>query len=350
MTAAGPASKTVYGRSDRRSSTLLWPVLALALLLAFNLLRFETGGGVHASIDFFRLQLRDGHLYGSLIDILNRAAPILLTGLGMTVVIATGGVDLSVGAIVAIAGSVAAMLLTSGSSVTLAVAAALAVSLVAGLWNGLLVAGGVQPIVATLVLMVAGRGIAQLLTGGQIPTLESVAPDFGYIGGGWLCGLPFSLTLVAIVAAGLAVLTRGTALGLFIETVGANESASRYAGVSARRIKLFVYAVSGLCAGVAGLIVASNIQAADANNAGMYLELDAILAAVIGGTSLAGGRFSLPGAIVGALVIQTLNVTILRLPIAVDYNLVIKAAVVIAVCLLQSERARGMLWRRRVAA
>ncbi len=349
--ALAPARRSARPGRLRQRSGLAWPILALVLLLALNLLHFEVGGAVGFSTEFFRLQVRDGHLYGSLIDILNRGAPILLTGLGMTLVIATGGVDLSVGAIVAIAGSVAAVCLGSGWSMGLAIVAALAVCAAAGAWNGLLVAfGGVQPIVATLVLMVAGRGVAQLLTGGQIPTFERIAPAFSYIGGGWLLGLPFSLTLVAAVFAAIALLTRGTALGLFIEAVGANESASRYAGVSARRVKLFVYAFSGLCAGLAGLVYASNIQAADANNAGMYLELDAILAAVIGGTSLTGGRFSLLGAIGGALVIQTLNVTILRLPIPVDYNLIIKAVVVLAVCLLQSGRARGLLLRRRAVA
>jgi galactofuranose transport system permease protein len=327
---------------------LIWPLLALALLLAFNLLKFSDGH-VRCALDFFELQLRDGHLHGSLIDILNRGAPILLTGMGLTLVIATGGVDLSVGAIVAIAGAVAAVLLIGGQGSATAIVAALGICVLAGAWNGVLVAvWGVQPIVATLVLMVAGRGIAQLLTAGQIPTLERVAPNFAFIGCGYLLGLPFSVSLVGGVALILALLTRRTALGLFIESVGSSESASRYAGVSARSVKLFVYAVSGLCAGIAGLISASNIQAADANNAGMYLELDAILAAVIGGTSLSGGRFSLLGALVGGLVIQTLNVTILRLNVPVDYNQVVKAIVVLGVCLLQSERVRALLWRRRV--
>ncbi|MEW6249959.1 MAG: ABC transporter permease [Planctomycetota bacterium] len=351
MTTAAPPIRPLArtARSQQRLR-LLWPALALVLLLAFNLLRFEPGGAARVTGEFFDVQVRDGHLYGSLIDILNRGAPILLTGLGMTLVIATGGVDLSVGAVVAIAGSVAAVLLTGGWSVGAAVVAALAVCLAAGVWNGLLVAvGGVQPIVATLVLMVAGRGIAQLLTEGQIPTLEGVAPAFGFIGGGYVLGLPFSLTLIAIVFVAIVLLTRGTALGLFIEAVGDNERASRCAGISARAVKIFAYAFSGLCAGLAGLIYASNIRAADANNAGMYLELDAILAAVIGGTSLTGGRFSLVGAVIGALVIQTLNITILRLPIPVDYNLVVKAVVVLAVCLLQSERVRLPALRRACA-
>jgi simple sugar transport system permease protein len=326
----------------RRLPALLWPVLALALLLAFNGL-FTAG--------FFQIQVRDGHLYGSLIDLLNRAAPIMLCALGMTLVIATAGVDLSVGAVMAIAGSVAAyLLLQSKHPLPLypALAVALAACLLAGLWNGFLVAVcGVQPIVATLVLMVAGRGIAQLITGGQIPLFDTAAPAFGFIGRGHFALLPFSITIVAIVFAFAALLTRRTALGLFIESVGDSESASRYAGVSARLVKMCAYGSCGLCAGVAGLIGASNIMGADANNAGRYMELDAILAAVIGGTALTGGRFSLIGAVVGALVIQALNLTIVRSNVQPEYNQVVKAVVVLILCLLQSERLRGLLWRAR---
>jgi galactofuranose transport system permease protein len=325
---------------------LIWPLVALILLFAVNLLK-PTESGWQFAADFFQFQTRDGHLYGSLIDILNRGAPIILAGLGMTLVIATGGVDLSVGATFAIAGSVAALLLMHGYSMPVAVTAALGICALAGAWNGLLVAHfGVQPIVATLVLMVAGRGVAQLMTEGQIPTLEGIAPSFVYIGSGYLFGLPFSLTIVLVVGVLLGLLTRATALGLFIESVGDNASASRYAGLPTRGVTLLTYVVSALCAGIGGLIYAANIKAADANNAGLYLELDAILAAVIGGTSLTGGRFSLVGALLGGLVIQTLNTTIPRLNVPVEYNLIIKAAVVLVLCLLQAERLRGLLRRR----
>ena len=134
---------------------------------------------------------------------------------------------------------------------------------------------------------------------------------------------------------------------LFIEAVGNNETASYFAGVNARGVKLFVYAFCGLCAGVAGLIEASAIKAADANNAGLYLELDAILAVVLGGTALTGGRFNLLGSLVGALIIQTLTTTILTRGVPVQYTLVVKAVVVLAVCLLQSEPFRARLVNRR---
>src|SRR5262245_23434484 len=155
------------------SSRLTWPLLALVALLLFNLL--WTPG-------FFHVELKEGQLYGSLIDVLNRAAPVLLLALGMTLVIATGGVDLSVGAVMAIAGSAAALLIRDhGAGLPLILAVALGAAALAGAWNGLLVAAcGVQPIVATLILMVAGRGVAQLLTGGQIITFHHAG--FAFLG------------------------------------------------------------------------------------------------------------------------------------------------------------------------
>jgi galactofuranose transport system permease protein len=320
---------------------LKWPLVALGLALLFN--AFMTPG-------FFSFTVRDGRLYGSLIDILNRAAPVMLLALGMTLVIATGGVDLSVGAVMAITGATAALLITKGNFgpvpvVLLSLAAAVA----AGLWNGMLVGVfQVPPIVATLILMVSGRGVAQLLTDGQIITFENKA--FEFIGRGAVAGLPFTITLLLIVWAAFSFLKSKTALGLFVECTGDNETASRYAGVNTRLVKLAVYAACGLCAGIAGLIVTTDIKAADANNAGLWLELDAILATVIGGTALTGGRFFLAGSLIGAILIQTLTTTILTRGVAVELTLVVKAVVVILVCLLQSEKFRAMIFRRRATA
>lgn len=324
----------------RRVSTLVWPLAALALLLVFNAL--WTPG-------FTSIEVRDGHLYGSLIDILNRGAPVALLAIGMTLVIATGGIDLSVGAVMAIAGAVAALLIARDASLAGILLGSLGVALVAGLWNGSLVAWlGIQPIVATLILMVSGRGIAQLLTGGQIPTFYD-APIL-FLGKGFLFGLPVSVSVVAVVAVAAWLLTRKTSLGLFIESVGANETASRYAGINARTVKIAVYAFCSVCAGIAGLIEVANITAADANNLGLNKELDAILSAVIGGTALTGGRFNLPGALIGAMIIQALTTTILARGVAVELTLVVKALVVLAVCLLQSEAFRKAFTRRARAA
>jgi len=322
---------------------LIWPLLALLLLFALNF---------WINPQFFYLAWIDGRWVGTPVDVLLRAAPIMLTALGMTLVIATGGVDLSVGALMAMAGSLAAVLLVQyNAPLWIAIGAALLLCALAGLWNGVLVAlVRVQPIVATLILMVAGRGIAQLLTDGQIITVKD-HPGFKFLGSGALAGLPVAVWIVALVAVALAALTRLTALGLFIEAIGSNETASRFAGLNVRSIRVAVYTLSGLCAGVAGVVSASNISAADANNAGLYMELDAILAVVIGGTALTGGRFLLIGSLIGALIIQTLTTTVLMSQwagesIPAEYNLIVKAIVVLVVCLLQSPRLRRLLLGR----
>jgi galactofuranose transport system permease protein len=317
-----------------RRQRLFWTVGALALLLLFN--QFFTPG-------FFHLQILDGHLYGSRIDVLNEGAKVMLLSLGMVLVIATGGVDLSVGAVMAIAAAVSSRLLvTQHQPAGVAIAIALAVSVLAGAWNGLLVAGlGIQPIVATLVLMVAGRGVAQLITEGQI--INFLDPTMVYLGNGHLFGLPFTLTLVVVMVIITYFLVRRTALGLFIESIGDNDEASRYSGINAKQVKFLVYTFSGFCAGLAGLVACSNIKSADANNIGLYLELDAILAVVVGGTSLSGGRFYLIGAVIGGLFIQTLTTTLYAKDVSSDISPVPKALVIIAVCLFQSELFRARL-------
>ena len=323
---------------------LTWPLATLALLLAVNA-AFNPG--------FWHLQWRDGHLYGSVIDILNRAAPLAVVALGMTLVIATRGIDISVGAVVAIAAAVAALMIggelvvrdgvavhTSRYPMSVALLAALAVATGCGLWNGLLVARvGMQPIIATLILMVAGRGIAQLLTNGQIITVY-YAPYF-YLGSGFLLGLPFAVFVAAAAWGGLHLLMTRTALGLFIQAIGINPAAARVAGLRERLITVCVYGFCGFAAGVAGLLISSNVKSADGNNAGQLLELDAILAVVLGGTPLTGGRFSLAGSVVGALIIQTLTSTIYSIGVPPEINLVVKAAVVFAVMLLQSAEFRA---------
>jgi ribose/xylose/arabinose/galactoside ABC-type transport system permease subunit len=331
---------------------LLWPLLTLALLLALN---------AAFNPSFLRLEWRDGHLYGSLVDIVKSASPLILVSLGMTLVIATRGIDISVGAVVAISAAVAAWMVggslvvvdgvpthVSRFPMSVAIAAALGVALLCGMWNGLLVSAiGMQPIIATLILMVAGRGVAQLVTNGQIITVYY--PPYFFIGNGYLLGLPVALFIAVAVLVALLWLTRRTALGLFIQAVGINPSAARVAGVPARRIAFWTYAFCGLCAGIAGLIVSSNVKSADGNNAGMLMELDAILAVTLGGTALTGGRFSLVGSVIGALIIQTLTYAIYSLGVPPEVNLVVKAAVVFAVMLLQSAEFRAAVagWVRR---
>ena len=322
---------------------LFWPTLALLLLIALN---------TAVTPSFLSVRVQDGHLYGSLIDILRNGAPVLLVALGMTLVIATRGIDLSVGAVAAIAGAVACVYIAGAdqqaatSTMITAIAIAMAVCVLLGLWNGFLVSViGIQPIIATLVLMTAGRGLAMLITDGQITTV--VNPAFKVLGAGFFVTLPVAILIALAVFAAAAVLARRTALGMLIESVGINPEASRLAGVRARTITWTVYVFGAFCAGIAGLMIASNTSAADANNAGLWIELDAILAVVIGGTSLAGGKFSLGGTLIGAMFIQTLATTIPTMGIPAETNYLFKAVVVIVVCLLQSPKARATLSVRR---
>ena len=325
------------------ASPLLWPVLALAALLVVNVILTPS---------FLSIRIQDGHLFGSLIDILRNGAPTMLVALGMTLVIASRGIDLSVGAVVAVSGALACAHIAASdnpagaATVITAMGIALGVAVGLGLWNGMLVSVfGVQPIIATLVLMTAGRGIALFITDGQIVTVTS-AP-FKVLGAGYAFGLPVAILVSLAVFAVVGLVVRRTALGMLLESVGINPEASRLAGVRHRSIVFAVYVFCAVCAGIAGLMIASNISAADANNAGLWIEMDAILAVVIGGTSLLGGRFSLTGTILGALIIQTLTTTVYTAGITPETTLVFKALVVIAVCLLQSPKFRAMLTRRQ---
>ena len=309
--------------------------IALAAVLLFNWILFP---------GFFSVEWKDGRLFGSLIDVLNRGAPVAILAIGMTMVIATKGVDLSVGAVMAIAGAVAATGVEAGLTVWQAVPLALIAGLLCGLWNGILVAVlDIQPIIATLVIMVAGRGIAQLITQGFIVTFND--PALIYIGTGSALGLPMPVLIAAALTVITTLLIRRSALGLLIEAVGVNRSAARFAGISALSLLVLVYVFSGFCAAVAGVIVAADIHGADANNAGLWLELDAILAVVIGGTSLLGGRFSIPMSVMGALIIQAMNTGILVSGFPPQFNLIVKAGIIIAILILQSPVA-GHLFKR----
>ena len=331
------------------SHRLFWPLAMLVALVLVNVIAVP--GFLSITVN------SEGHLFGSVIDILRNGAPTLIIAVGMTLVIATRGIDLSVGSVCAIAGAVASsMILASprpndAGTVAVALLMALALSLGLGLANGMLVAVvGIQPIIATLILMTAGRGIAMLITEGQIITVKS--DPFAYLGSGFIVGIPVATVAGVLIFTLAALFTRRTAMGLMIEAVGINPEASRQAGVRARGLMFSVYALCAVLAGIAGLILTSNQTAADANNTGLFIELDAILAVVIGGTSLAGGRYSLAGTLVGALVIQTLVTTVYTVGIPPIATMVFKAAVVTAVCLLQSPTTTAALarWRSRSGA
>ncbi|MCC4908359.1 ABC transporter permease [Microbacterium sp. cx-59] len=318
---------------------LAWPIIALLALIAVNTISRPS---------FLRVTVQNGQLYGSLIDILRNSAPLMLVALGMTIVIATRGIDLSVGAIMAVSGAVALTVIEGSAdpggfgTVATAIAAGVGVALILGVWNGFLVSAlGIQPIIATLVLMLAGRGVALLITGGFITTINS-AP-YQFMAQGYLVGLPFAFYVSVIAIVLVAVVERRTALGMLTEAVGINPEASRLAGVRSRGIVWGAYIASGALAGMAGILYSSNIMAADANAAGLYIELDAILAVVLGGTSLAGGKFSIAGTVVGVFTIQTLKSTITFLGVPPAVSPVFMAAAVMIVVLAQSRRVRGWL-------
>ncbi|MCV6823967.1 MULTISPECIES: ABC transporter permease [Halocynthiibacter] len=319
---------------------ILPQLVILGVVLLLNFIVFP---------DFFRIEFKNGRLFGSLIDVLNRGAPTALLCVGMTLVIATKGIDLSVGAVMAIAGATAASLVVEGHGWFTALLGALAVGGLCGLWNGVLVAViRIQPIVATLVLMVAGRGIAQLITEGTILTFNN--EGLVRLGAGTVAGIPTPIVIWVALGALATFVIRRTALGLLIEAIGVNETSSRLTGINSRVILICVYVMSGLCAALAGVIVAADIKGADANNAGLWLELDAILAVVIGGNSLLGGRFSIVASLLGALIIQSVNSVILLSGMPPEFNLVIKALLILAILVIQSPKIGHLVYMFRAAS
>ncbi|MBS1906465.1 MAG: ABC transporter permease [Actinobacteria bacterium] len=322
-----------------------WGLVAIVILLMLNVIKDPA----YLAIS---INPANGNLVGNLIDIVRASAPVLMIAIGMALVIATGGIDLSVGSVMAVAGAVSMEFLKNAgnsSSVGVALAAiglALLVGALLGALNGVLVAYvGLQPFISTLVLMLAGRGIAKVITGGQNTAAQS--DPFRWIVNGYVIGLPvvflFAVTIVLIVG----FVVRRSALGLMIEAIGINPKASRMAGIKPRGLLLTVYVLSGVLAAVAGVFSVGTVMTVDVSKTGYQMEMDAILAVVIGGTSLAGGKFSLGGAFVGAMLIATLDKTILYLGISSSATPAFKAVVIVVLCLLQSERVRGWFTSRR---
>ncbi|HEX9333359.1 MAG TPA: ABC transporter permease, partial [Anaerolineales bacterium] len=284
-----------------------------------------------------------------------------LVAIGMTLVIATGGVDLSVGAVIAISAAMGAVLINpalgnqlitndiltknaTNTPLPIIILADLAAGTLCGLWNGLLVSRArIQPMVATLILMVAGRGIAQLITNGQIMTIY-YTPYF-WFGNGYILSLPASIYIVALVFLLAWWLVRKTSIGLFIESVGINSKSSYYSGINEKNVKLLAYIFCGFCAAIAGLILSSYVHSADGNNNGLNYELDAILAVVMGGTLMTGGRFSLLASVIGAVVIWTFTVTVYTLGVPANALLAAKAVLVMSVIFLYSDYNRRLMNR-----
>ncbi len=316
----------------REISRTWGPLAALIALFLFNAI-FTDG---FLSMQSFRLNV-------------TQVATVIIVATGMTLVIATGGIDLSVGSLMAISGAIAPLIFMSDSgplekygwlaNIAALVAAILATG-VFGLFNGVLVATfRIQPIIATLVLFIAGRGIAQVITNGSIQTFRN--PDFQYIGLGRPLGIPFQAFLVVAVVTIAAWVVHSTTFGRYLLATGGNEAAARLAGVPVARVKLAVYVISGVLAGLAGLIVISINSSSDANLVGMDMELNAIAAVAVGGTPLTGGRASVVGTLIGALILQLIRTTLLSHNIEDAVARVVTAAAIIFAVLMQRGRTRS---------
>ncbi len=322
-----------------------WGIVAIVVLLLINVLKDPTYLSISVSPT-------TGNLVGNLIDILRAAAPIMLIAVGMCLVVATGGIDLSVGSVMVVSGAVSMEFLHSASGSVgdafLAFGLAVLISAVLGTVNGVLVAVvGLQPFISTLFIMLAGRGLAKVITGGQ--NTAATNDSFRWLANGYVFGIPVVFILALLVVIAVGVLVRRSALGLMIEAIGMDPKAARLAGVNRRGLLFTVYIFSAVLAGIAGVFGTASVMTVDVSRTGYQLELDAILAVVIGGTSLAGGKFNITGAVVGALLIATLDKTVVFLGVSSSATPAFKAIVIVVLCLLQSERVRQVFRQRRAS-
>lgn len=285
-------------------------LIALIVLIALNALftpNFATGANA--------------------LNILWQVSSVVLVAVGMTLVIATGGIDLSVGSVMAIAGAVIATQL--GLGVLPALLLALAAGAAVGLVNGTLIARGrIQPIVVTLATLIAGRGLAQVLSNdGQLVPVRDATLEA--LGRGRLGPIPVPVIIAALVVLLAVIALRSTPFGRYVLAAGGNPAAARLAGVPVQRTIVTVYALSALLAALAGILETSRLGASDAAKIGLNIELDAIAATVVGGTALTGGRATVLGTVVGALVMQVIATSFNMLLIPYAWSLVLKAAIIV---------------------
>jgi len=330
------AESTKTGNARRSLNAAVWisrygTLAAFAALIIFN---------VSVTPNFLSWQTLNVNL--------TQVATIVIVAVGMTLVIATGGIDLSVGSLMAIAGALAPMIFLGKiapiDNPALGVALALIIPvIVAGLFgwfNGFLVTHySIQPIVATLVLFIAGRGLAQVITNGNLQVFKNEA--FQFIALGRVLGIPFQVIIMAVVVTAALLVVGRTGLGRQILAVGGNEKAARLAGISVTRVKRFAYVLSGVLAGIAGLIVVARNSASDANLVGLGMELDAIAAVAVGGTLLSGGRAYVLGTLLGACIIQLVRYTLLANGVPDSAALVVKAGLIIIAVFIQQRAESG---------
>jgi len=276
----------------------------------------------------------------------SQVATVAIVALGMTLVIATGGVDLSVGAVMAVAGALAPLIFLSewgtanpGLGLAAAIVLPLLVAMCCGLFNGALVSFlGVQPIIATLILFISGRGVAQVLTNGNLQTFSN--PSFTWLGTGRLLGLPVQGWIALVLTLVIALIVRKTIYGRYLLSVGGNERAAALSGTPVAKVKIATYAIAATLAGLAGLIDVAINSASDAARVGNLMELDAIAAAVVGGAALSGGRAPILGTLLGAIFIQLVGYTLIANGVPDEATYIVTAAIIVIAVYLQDSRRR----------
>ncbi|WP_338702727.1 ABC transporter permease [Streptomyces sp. Q6] len=265
-----------------------------------------------------------------------QVAPVLIVALGMALAIGSEGVDLSVGSVMALATSLISLYLGYGAWIALI--AALVGGVLVGLANGALVAFiGVQPIVATLALMVAGRGLALVL----LPQLKDVRdPGLRALGTGDVLGIPYVVLIAAALAVLVAFVVRRTTFGRRLLAIGDSRPAARLAGLPVRRVLVLVYVLSGALAAVAGVLATARLTASDPTSLGTLMELSAITAVVVGGTPLTGGRVRIGGTVAGAVLIQLLTATLIKHDLPPSWTQIAQAAVIVLAVYAARERGK----------
>ncbi|UZP68814.1 ribose ABC transporter permease [Desulfovibrio mangrovi] len=276
---------------------------------------------------------------GNLLNILRQTAINAIMAVGMTFVILTAGIDLSVGSVLALCGAIGASLIAAEVPLVPAVAATLCVGAFIGAASGVIIAKGkVQAFIATLVSMTMVRGFTLVYTDGRpISTgFTETADAFSAIGTGYMLGIPVPIWIMAVVYGAAWYLLNHTRLGRYVYALGGNEAATRLSGINVDSIKITVYAIAGFLSALSGLIVTSRLSSAQPT-AGAGYELDAIAAVVLGGTSLMGGKGTIMGTLLGALIIGFLNNALNLLDVSSYYQMIAKALVILLAVLVDTK-------------
>ncbi|MEV4056088.1 ABC transporter permease [Amycolatopsis sp. NPDC049688] len=265
-----------------------------------------------------------------------QAAPVCIVALGMALVIGTEGIDLSVGSVMSIAAALIPLYLGAGPLTAIIVAVIAGV--VSGLFSGYLVAYlGIQPIIATLALLVGGRGLALVIAHGQLVQLHN--QDFLALGTGDLLGVPIMVIVAGVLAVLTGLVVQRTTFGRHLVAVGGNRAASTLAGLPVKRVLISVYVISGALAAIAGVLATSRLAASDPSDVGLLMELSAITAVVVGGTPLTGGRVRVLGTVFGALLMQLVQATLIKHNLPDSTAQMVQAAIIVVAVYVARERS-----------